>query len=199
MYWPVQFLKSQFFASIPYPTSDFTGQTVIITGANTGLGKEAARHVVRLGASKVILAVRTISKGQAAADEITKSCEVPVSTVEVWALDLSDYDSVKAFSRRAQGLDRLDAVLQNAGIMPSTYSEVQGQESMIAVNVIAPALLGTLLLPKLQSSARKTGLRGRLAFVGSDLQYVAAFKEADTTGALMDALRDPKSANMADR
>jgi retinol dehydrogenase-12 len=45
-----RFLKQQF-TSLPYPTQNFTGKTVIVTGSNTGLGKEAARHIARLGAA----------------------------------------------------------------------------------------------------------------------------------------------------
>jgi retinol dehydrogenase 12 len=55
-------LYSQLLVKIPEQTSDFTNQTVIVTGSNTGLGLEAARLLLRLNASKVILAVRTISK-----------------------------------------------------------------------------------------------------------------------------------------
>jgi NAD(P)-dependent dehydrogenase (short-subunit alcohol dehydrogenase family) len=67
-------LYSQLLVKIPEQTSDFSNQTVIVTGSNTGLGLEAARLLIRLNASKVILAVRTISKGEAAARSITASC-----------------------------------------------------------------------------------------------------------------------------
>lgn len=157
--------------------------------------------MVRLGASKVIIAVRSIAKGEAAAADIVASCAVPASTVEVWQLDLSNYANVREFAERAQRLDRLDAVIQNAGIMTSDFKVVEGQESHIVVNVIAATLLGVLLLPKLQESARKTGMRGRIAFVGSDLQYVAKFPEAQREGNLMDMLREEKTAraNIGDR
>jgi short-subunit dehydrogenase len=106
------FLKSQLFAKLPYPTSDFSGQTVIITGSNTGLGLEAARHIVRLGAAKVILAVRNISKGEAAARDIIESTKVKENVIDVWQVDLSNYESVKAFGERVQTLERLDAVVR---------------------------------------------------------------------------------------
>ena len=51
-------IRSQLFASLEYPTTSCEGKTIIVTGSNTGLGKEAARHFARLGADKVILAVR---------------------------------------------------------------------------------------------------------------------------------------------
>lgn len=199
MFFPLQFIKSQLLTSIPYPDQDFSGQTIIVTGANTGLGREAARHLVRLNASKVIIAVRDVAKGQIAATDIVESCKVSPATVDVWSLDLSNYESIKSFCQRAGSLDRLDGVLQNAGIMPTKFSVLEDQESTITVNVIGATLLGLLVLPKLQSSAEKTGLRGRLEFVGSDLQYIAMFKEAETSGTLMDALKDEKTAVMGDR
>jgi NAD(P)-dependent dehydrogenase (short-subunit alcohol dehydrogenase family) len=50
--------------SIPLPTTSFKGQTIIVTGSNTGLGLEAARHFVRLDAPRVIIAIRSIKKGE---------------------------------------------------------------------------------------------------------------------------------------
>lgn len=67
------FLKSQLIYTPKYPTASFQGRTVIVTGANTGLGQEAARHFVRLGASTLIIACRTVSKGEAAKKDIEQS------------------------------------------------------------------------------------------------------------------------------
>jgi NAD(P)-dependent dehydrogenase (short-subunit alcohol dehydrogenase family) len=193
------FLHSQLFAKLPYPKSSFPGQTVIITGSNTGLGLEAARHIARLGASKVILACRTISKGQAAAANITSSEHLTSDRVEVWELDLSSYESVKAFSQRVQQLDRLDAFIQNAGILTAQYRLEEGEESTITVNVTSATLLGLSVLPKLRQSAKKYGVRGRLSFIGSDLQYIAKFKEAESTGSLYAALNSKEGVDMDDR
>src|SRR6187402_3573880 len=99
------FLHPQFL-KLPYPTKPFTNQTIIITGSNIGMGLEAARHFVRLSASKVILAVRSHSKGLAAKASIEASTK-RLDIIEVWELDLAKYASVKAFAARAQGLERL--------------------------------------------------------------------------------------------
>ncbi len=64
------FLRSQLFVTLPYPNSDLSGQVIVVTGSNTGLGFEAARHFLRLNAAKVILAVRSIAKGEIAAKEL---------------------------------------------------------------------------------------------------------------------------------
>lgn len=193
------FLYSQLFVSLLYPESDFSGQTVVVTGSNTGLGLEAARHFVRLNASKVILAVRNTSKGEKAATDIIASNSAPSSRVEVWALDLSDYDSIKAFAARVQKLDRLDAFVQNAGILTAKWEVINNIESTIAINLTGAVLLGLSVLPKLRESAAKYGVTGRLTFVGSDLQYIAKFKEKDTSGSLYDALASKETADMDDR
>lgn len=192
-------LRSQFFVKPPVPSSDFSGQTVVVTGATSGLGYEAAKHILRLGASKLILAVRNVSKGNKVAEEISSALSLPLSNIEVWELDLSSFSSVKQFGERISTLDRLDAVVQNAGIMTSKFTLIEGCESQIAVNVISPALLGYLVIPKLQQSAATTGNRGRLAFVGSDLQFLAPLKEKSTSESLFAALNSEQTADMANR
>lgn len=183
--------KAQFWDRIDYPTSDFSGQTVIVTGSNTGLGKEAARHIARLGASKVILGVRTVSKGEEAAKDIVKSCNIPESNVEVWQLDIADTHSIKSFAKRAQGLERLDAVIENAGQMTSKFNATQdGIEGTIATNVIGTILLALLLLPKL----RQTGQRGRLTVVGSDMMYMANPSELETSGSILVKINDSEQS-----
>lgn len=83
------FLYTQLIAKIPMPTSSFAPKTVIITGSNTDLGKEAARHVARLGASNLIIACRNISKGNNARLEIDSSVKCRPDVIEVWNSTLS--------------------------------------------------------------------------------------------------------------
>ena len=104
-----------------------------MTGANSGLGKEAARHFVCLRASKVILGCRTLSKGEEAKRDI-ESTTRRTGVVEVWPLDLADYASVKSFASRAEGLERLDIVLENAGINTQKFKLVAGNESNVTVS-----------------------------------------------------------------
>jgi retinol dehydrogenase-12 len=120
-------LRSQLLVSLPVPTASFADETVIITGANTGLGREAAKHIVRLGASKVILAVRTVSKGEDARKYIEKETK-KTGVMEVWQLDMSSTESIKAFSQRANSLERLDVLIANAGIWPTAHETVESNE-----------------------------------------------------------------------
>ncbi|OAA76098.1 NAD(P)-binding domain protein [Akanthomyces lecanii RCEF 1005] len=174
-YLPI-FLNSQFLEHPELPTTDCTGRTIIVTGANVGLGKEAARHFVRLNAAKVILACRTVSKGEAARADIEATTKRS-GVVEVRPLDLESYDSIRKFVRWAETLDRVDVVLENAGVQATQFKLVNGYEIDISINVISTFLLGLLILPKLQESARKFAIRPTLTVVASDTHYFAPFSE----------------------
>jgi NAD(P)-dependent dehydrogenase (short-subunit alcohol dehydrogenase family) len=117
----------------------FAGRTVVVTGANSGLGEVTARELARVGAH-VILAVRNTAKGDAAAANMTGS-------VEVRALDLQDLSSVRAF---ADGVARVDVLVNNAGIMAVPYARtVDGFESQIGTNHLGHFALTNLLLPRI--------------------------------------------------
>lgn len=114
----LSFVHSQRFVTFPYPNQDYTRKTILVTGANGGLGLEAARHFTRLSASKVILCCRNVEKADRAKRDIEESTKRN-GIVEVWQLDLGSYESVKQVVQRAQGLQRLDTVVENAGITGS--------------------------------------------------------------------------------
>src|SRR4051794_28777655 len=116
----------------------FTGRTVIVTGANSGLGEVTARELARVGAT-VIVAVRNVEKGRAAAAGMR-------GEVDVRTLDLQDLSSVRAFASRVDGVDVL---VNNAGIMAVPYAQtVDGFESQIGTNHLGHFALTNLLLPK---------------------------------------------------
>ena len=197
MVFPLEYMYSQFIFTPPYPTNDLTGQTIIITGSNTGLGLEAARHLVRLKAKKVILAVRNLAKGEAAKESIEASQNRPGVT-EVWELDLADHRSVQRFAKRAEGLERLDAVSENAAIYTFQFNMVDGNESTMTVNVINTFLLALLLLPKMRETAVKFNIIPRLSLVASFVHYLTSFpqKKADH---IFDYLSEKDKADMNDR
>ncbi len=117
----------------------FAGRSVIVTGANSGLGAVTARELARVGAA-VTLAVRNTAKGQAAAAGMP-------GDVTVRALDLADLSSVRRFAEETAAVDVL---INNAGIMAVPYSKtVDGFESQIGTNHLGHFALTNLLLPKL--------------------------------------------------
>ncbi|KAI1080959.1 NAD(P)-binding protein [Whalleya microplaca] len=94
---------------------DLSGKTAIVTGSNVGVGLECSRQLLDLGLTKLVLAVRNLSKGQVAATELCRDRNLNKDTIEVWELDYASYDSVCFFVERTKGLERLDIVILNAG------------------------------------------------------------------------------------
>jgi retinol dehydrogenase-12 len=161
------FLKSQF-TTVPYPTQSFQDQVIIVTGANVGLGLEAARHFTRLGAARVILACRSIAKGEAACRDIEHTAGRK-GVCETWMVDMVDFDSIKEFAQKAAELPRLDILVENAGIAQTEYELVSGMERNITVNVLGTMFMALSFLPILRKSAKKTGLLPKLSIVGSEV------------------------------
>ncbi|KAF2708338.1 hypothetical protein K504DRAFT_434716 [Pleomassaria siparia CBS 279.74] len=150
-------------------TDSFAGQNVIVTGANSGIGFEAASKFAALSASKVILAVRNLQKGEAAKSAIENRLGRK-DQLETWQLDMKSYDSVVAFWKRVETLDRLDVAVINAGV--SKVKFVQSKHSWeedLQVHVLSSLLLGLLLLPKLQAPKSPNGRTPVLEFVNSGL------------------------------
>ncbi|WP_458317067.1 oxidoreductase [Mycolicibacterium brisbanense] len=116
----------------------FSGRTVIVTGSNSGLGLVTARELARVGAD-VIVAVRNLDKGAAAAQTMS-------GNVEVRKLDLQSLASVREF---ADTVERVDVLINNAGIMAVPLSRTaEGFESQIGTNHLGHFALTNLLLPK---------------------------------------------------
>ena len=158
----------------PLPTTlNLTGQTVIVTGANAGMGLDAARQYLTLKASRVILAVRSITKGQEAAKYLSSHPDIkssnPNAEIKVMTLDLDDYKSVVGFANRVKKeLDVLDVLLLNGGVNIMEYQlSTSGHERVMQVNYHSNALLALMLLPLLESTALKHGHPARLTIVGS--------------------------------
>jgi NAD(P)-dependent dehydrogenase (short-subunit alcohol dehydrogenase family) len=114
------------------------GRTVVVTGANSGLGLSTARELARAGA-RVVMAVRDVSRGERAAATID-------GDVAVRHLDLADLDSVRAFAREWTG--DLDVLVNNAGIMmvPAGLT-ADGFELQFGTNHLGHFALTNLLLP----------------------------------------------------
>jgi NAD(P)-dependent dehydrogenase (short-subunit alcohol dehydrogenase family) len=118
-----------------------TGRTVIITGANSGLGLATSRALARVGA-RVIMAVRDPDRGRAAAEEIGGSTEVR-------RLDLADLASVRAFA--SDWTEPIDVLINNAGVMatPDRQLTADGFELQFGTNHLGHFALTNLLLDKI--------------------------------------------------
>jgi NAD(P)-dependent dehydrogenase (short-subunit alcohol dehydrogenase family) len=136
-----------------------SGKTYIVTGANVGLGFEAAKHLAVLGAGRVILAVRTPSKGETAKAAIDAAAGTAgTDVVQVWPLDLEKYDSVRAFVKKAAAeLERIDAVIENAAVALATREMAEGHVKPVTVNVLSTFLMAVLLVPVMREKAKKVG------------------------------------------
>ena len=134
--------------------TSFANKTVIVTGSNSGIGFEAALKFVELGASTLIIAVRSTVKGEEAKARIEESTGRR-GVVQVWELDMDNFTSIDAFARRVDtSLPKLDIVVLNAGVVSRRYeASSEGWEKMLQINTISTALLSILLLPKLRSSS----------------------------------------------
>ncbi|KGO71512.1 Short-chain dehydrogenase/reductase SDR [Penicillium italicum] len=143
----------------PTPASaSVAGKTAIITGGNTGIGYEVARQLLLLKASRVIITVRSTSKGQEAVASLRAHPEVkkanPTATIEFFHLDLDDSQSGVEFAERVRAeVPELHLLICNGGVNLMSY------EAMILE-----------LLPLLRATAVNSGEPSRLTFVGSSNQ-----------------------------
>jgi NAD(P)-dependent dehydrogenase (short-subunit alcohol dehydrogenase family) len=171
-------LMTQRLTHLDEPTASYEGRNVIVTGANVGLGFETALKFVQLGAAKTILAVRSIEKGNAAKKAIEDRTGRN-DAVEVWQLNMLDYESIKTFAKKAETLDHLDVVVLNAGVMRIKFEESKyGWEEDLQVNVLSTTLLAVLLFPKLEAS-QSAGFEPSMIFVSSGMHKSVKPRIAD--------------------
>jgi NAD(P)-dependent dehydrogenase (short-subunit alcohol dehydrogenase family) len=122
------------------------GRTALITGANSGIGLEAARSLAAAGA-RVIMACRNTAKGETAAASIR--AETQDAALTVAELDLASLDSVRAFAEQLPD-DRIDLLINNAGVMAPAYTKtVDGFELQLATNHLGHFALTGLLMERL--------------------------------------------------
>ena len=191
-------LLRQPFSQPALPNVSFASRTIIVTGANVGLGQAAAAHFVRLGAARVIATCRSESKCAATLAGIEETAGRK-GVVQVWKLNCGSYASVLAFCERVDAeLDRLDAVVLNAGVATRIYEVAEGDESSLTVNVVSTTLLAALLLPVLRRSAGRFSSENTLSVTGSEIHQWAKFPERNEAS-IFGSMSDPKTKTMAER
>ena len=144
---------------------DGAGRTVLVTGANSGLGKAAATMLARTGAA-VRLLVRSDDKGRRTRDDIVSA--TGNEDVAWYVADLTDLAQVRGVAARILEQEpRLDAVIHNAGAMfPDRQDTADGIERTIALHVVAPHLLTALLVERLAAASP-----GRVIWMASGGMY----------------------------
>ena len=161
------------------------GRIAIVTGANVGIGYETVIGLAKKGA-KVIMACRNLQKAERAKSEIEK--KIPGADLEIILLDLLSLQSVREFARvYASKYDRLDILIENAGIMIPPFSKTNdGFESQMGVNYFSHFLLTNLLFPILNKTngARIITLSSKAAEGGKiDFENLNAEKSYSRLGA----------------
>jgi NAD(P)-dependent dehydrogenase (short-subunit alcohol dehydrogenase family) len=127
------------------------GKTIVITGATAGIGQAAAVELARRGA-QVVLVARNPEKAKATTALIEQAA--PGATVRTVHGDLASMASARAAAGElVDGLDRIDVLVNNAGISAAQHRETnEGYDEMLAANYLGPFLLTHLVLPKLRAS-----------------------------------------------
>jgi NAD(P)-dependent dehydrogenase (short-subunit alcohol dehydrogenase family) len=143
--------------------ADLAGKVAVVTGANSGIGREIAANLAGFGAH-VVMACRSLERGEAARDAILAAD--PAASLEVAELDQSSHQSVADFAARLRAdRDRLDLLINNAGIYPSARElSVDGIEKTWATNVMGYFWLSRALRELLAAAAPS-----RLIFIASKL------------------------------
>ncbi|MBE2998886.1 SDR family NAD(P)-dependent oxidoreductase [Nocardiopsis sp. HNM0947] len=139
------------------------GRTVAITGGSSGVGLWTALRLAEAGADTVLMC-RGLDKGEQAADAIRSA--VPGASVRTVHVDTSSGDSVRAAAAELRALPRLDALVNNAGLLISPKERqvsVDGYELTLATNALGHVLLTREVLPQLE----KSGDSARVVWVGS--------------------------------
>lgn len=143
------------------PHMDMRGKTVIVTGANCGIGFRSAAWLSKMGAT-VILACRSTERGLAAEKAIKEELETPLASfpyrdtgrVVFHKLDLGDFESIRSFaSTICQGYMNIDVLINNAGLNDGKMTK-QGLDEVFGVNFLGHFLLTILLLEKLKNNFR---------------------------------------------
>ncbi|KXN84241.1 WW domain-containing oxidoreductase [Leucoagaricus sp. SymC.cos] len=162
--------RDQYTRVPPVVQADLKGKTVVIVGANTGLGFEAAQHFARMGAGKLILACRSLRDATGH------------TGIELWLVDLAEFSSVKAFADKVLGeLGGLDILMLNAGVGPGMGGKyeatVDGWENTLQVNALSGSLLALLLLPHMFETAQRFNTTPRIVVVSSEVHYWASIED----------------------
>ena len=167
-------VRQQLWRAPELPAGALVGRTVLVTGANSGIGKAIATELAMLGAT-VLMTVRDRARGEAARHHVLTVA--PAADVAVEVCDVSHLAGVRSFAADLLSRhSRLDAVIHNAGVMPEQRTEsAEGHELSLATHVLGPVLLTELLRPALTPAARVVLMSSRDSIGGGPYVLEAAY------------------------
>jgi len=169
-----QFLREQLTTVPPVEHEDLSGKTVVVIGANIGLGFEAAKHFARMNPDRIILGCRSKERGEAAATKL--KTETGYESAELWIIDLGRISSVVDFAERFEKEGgRIDILLLNAATTPFPGQQLtaDGYEPAFQVNNLCTSLLALRLLPAVLRTAENHQTTPRIVVVSSEVHYWA--------------------------
>ncbi|KAI0001188.1 hypothetical protein BJV77DRAFT_1057951 [Russula vinacea] len=168
----LKYIQDQWQKPDPAEHVDLTGKTVVVIGANVGLGFEAAKHFASMNPKRLVLGCRSQEKGQAALQAIQatgfKDAELALVDLARFALFIRDSAQIDIF-------------VYNAGVQVTRYSASKdGWEESIQVNHLSAMMLTILLLPCLLKAASSgTSPNPRVVIVSSDVHYWTKFSKTE--------------------
>ncbi|KAL4934134.1 NAD(P)-binding protein [Aspergillus undulatus] len=185
------FLKRQLFGKPPLVTRneiDLSGKTAIVTGSNTGLGFECSKQLLSLDLSRLIIAVRSETKGEEAKKRLLLA-----NAKKQQQQQTRDHEYTKT-------VNRLDIVINNAGVLKREFNpDPRTGHETIQVNHLGNSLLIILLIPVLRSKTpNSSNSPGRITFVNSDIPSWAKFAQRNTVPLLL-AFDDRSTFDVFDR
>lgn len=184
----IRLLKAQYTPPTD-PVVSFAGKTVILTGATAGLGFEAAIKLLNLGVESLIIGSRSVQRGEITKTELEKRTNRP-GAVQVWELEMNNFQSVKSFASRAEGLKKLDIALLNAGLWNREFTKSpEGWEETLQVNTLSTSFLALSLLPVLRNCSSESNPT-HLTVVSSQQFVRVQAKSLQTNGPLLKHLND---------
>ncbi|KAI9711008.1 MAG: hypothetical protein M1820_002446 [Bogoriella megaspora] len=171
-----EFLATVFTMSkkfVPEDIPNLSGKVILVTGGNTGLGKDTILQLSKHSPKEIFLGARTQGKAEAAIHEIQQ--QVPDAKITHLPLDLTSFPSIfNAAEQFKSKASRLDILIHNAGIMAVPYSLTpQNHEIQFGTNHTGPFLLTKLLLPTLLSTAEQPNSDVRVITVSSSGHHMA--------------------------
>jgi len=190
----ISFVCDQFTRVPPVLHTDLSARTVVVVGANVGLGLEATKHFATMKPARLILVCRSEEKGKTAIKDIETA--TGYSKAELYLVDLSSFASVDSLGAKfeQEGLT-LDILVYNAGILMDKHEHTSdGWEPTLQVNALSAMLLSVLLVPSLLRAASvRTESHPRLVIVGSAVHYMAKFpKEILNSPDVLRKLNEPE-------